>query len=168
MSENTAKIRLKIGRLEVEYEGKESFLQDGLFNLTEKLVGSYAEHQSAFPIDSSSTDTQSGSATNANREIDMSTNTIASRLGTTTGTDLVMAACTYLTLVQNMSSFSRQEILQQMKGATNYYKKNMASNLTKMLLQLVRDGLLLQGSGGNYALTAQEKHKAEKALDEHL
>ena len=168
MSEDTAKIRLKIGQLEVEYEGKESFLQDGLLNLTEKLVGSYAEHQSAFPIDSSSTDTQNGSVTNANREINMSMDTIASRLRVNTGTDLVIAACTYLTLVQKKDSFSRQQIHQQMKDAMSYYKESMASNLTKMLQKHVKDCHLNQRSGGTYALTAQEKHKAEKALDEHL
>lgn len=168
MSEDTAKIRLKIGPLEVEYEGKESFLQDGLFNLTEKLVGSYTEHQSAFPTDSSPTHTQSGSATNANCEIDMSMDTIASRIEANTGTSLVIAACTYLTLVKKINSFPRQEIHQHMKKATSYYKKSMASNLTKMLHQLVRESRLHQGSGGNYALSAQEKHKAEKALDKHF
>jgi hypothetical protein len=36
MAAETAKIRLKLGSMEIEYEGTEAFLRDDLFNLLEK------------------------------------------------------------------------------------------------------------------------------------
>lgn len=38
MAAETAKIRLKLGSMEIEYEGTEAFLRDDLFNLLEKAA----------------------------------------------------------------------------------------------------------------------------------
>ena len=161
MNEKTVKMRFKIDQLEIDYEGNESFLEDGLFNLIEKVGGFYAGHRSTFSIDSSPDDIQSESAKKTNQTIDLSTSTIASRLDVKSGPDLVMAACICLTLVKKKDSFTRQDIHDEMKGATSYYKTSMGSNLTKSLAVLVKSGRLNETSASTYALSAQEKSNAE-------
>ena len=168
MNEFSSKFRLKIGVLEIEYEGNESFLKDGLFNLMEKVSGLYTEHRSSLPINVSPTNEQIESEKSTNIEIDLSTSTIASRLEVKSGPDLVMAACICLTLVKKKSSFTRQDIHNEMKAATSYYKTSMGSNLTKSLEVHVKSGRLNETSASNYALSAQEKRNAEAKFDHKL
>jgi hypothetical protein len=51
MDAETAKIRLKLGAIEVEYEGKADFLQDGLLNVMKEIVGFYGEHKATIPVE---------------------------------------------------------------------------------------------------------------------
>ena len=51
MAAETAKIRLKLGSMEIEYEGTEAFLRDDLFNLLEKAASFVAEHGLSSDVD---------------------------------------------------------------------------------------------------------------------
>lgn len=164
MSDDTAKIRLKIGQLEVEYEGQASFLQDGLFNLMEKMVGFYAEHKASIPAAPPPAQTNGAGSTGSTSELGRSTNTIASHLNATTGTEVTVAAIAHLALVKKKGSFTRKEILDEMKGATTYYKANMSGNLTKILDGLVKGKRINQVGKGVYALSAVEKKALETKL----
>ena len=157
LSDDTAKIRLKIGQLEVEYEGRASFLQDGLFNLMEKMVGFYAEHKASILAAPLPAQTNGAGPTGSLGELGHSTNTIAGHLDVKTGPGLVIAAAAHLGLVEKKNTFTRQEINDEMKSATTYYKESMSGNLSKSLDTLVRDKRLNQTAKGVYALSATEK-----------
>ncbi len=162
MSDDTAKIRLKIGQLEIEYEGKSSFLQDGLFNLLEKTASFYAANKTSIPAEPAAhggpgTGSQGGG-------LDLSTSTIAAHVGGNTGAELAIAAAAHLGLVQGKDSFTRKEINNEMKGATTYYKITMTNNLSKSLETLVKNKRLNQVANGTYALSATEKHALEPKL----
>ncbi len=75
-----------------------------------------------------------------------------------------MAAATNLTLVENVNTFSRTDILAAMKKATSYYKASMGSNLTGTLKRLVKTNRLNENAANVYALTANEKKKMEELL----
>jgi hypothetical protein len=76
MDAETAKIRLKLGAIEVEYEGKADFLQDGLLNVMKEIVGFYGEHKATIPVEPLASATAAKPAAGA---VDLSTSTIASR-----------------------------------------------------------------------------------------
>ena len=168
MNENRAKIALKIGHLEVEYEGSESFLKEDIFRLMEKVIGFHAEHSTALSAALPQATTEDEDATVGQPEINMSTSTIATSLNAKSGPELAIAAAAYLTLVQNKGKFSRDEIHENMKNATSYYKRSMSNNLTSLLQRLVKNGRLNEISDGHYALSAPERKKMEKNLAEHV
>lgn len=164
MGDNTAKIRLKIGQLEIEYEGRASFLQDDLLNLMEKMVGFYTEHKAAIPADPPPAQTNGAGSTGSTGDLDHSTNTIATHLGAKSGPDLAIAAAAHLGLVKKKDTFTRKEIIGEMKSATTYYKKSMLANLSKSLDTLVKAQRLNQAAKGVYALSAPEKKVLETKL----
>lgn len=164
MSDDIAKIRLKIGQLEIEYEGCSSFLQDDLLNLMEKMVGFLAEHEAPIPTDSAPAQTNGAGSTGSTGELDHSTNTIATILGAKTGPDLVVAASAGLTLVQGKDRFSRKELLTEMKTATSFFKKTYSNNLSKYLEGLTNADRLRLVAKNTYAISANEKKKLETEL----
>ena len=164
MSEDTAKIRLKFGQLEIDYEGPLLFLQNYLSTFMKEAIILCENHNSIPPTDSVPVLEKVSTASNENKEIDLSTGTIASRTQAETGPDLVLAACAYLTFVEKKNEFSRKEILDEMKNAQNYYNQNMGSNLSQHLKSLVEKKSLNQLSSGSYALNAAKKAEMESLL----
>jgi hypothetical protein len=157
MEGESAKIRIKIGAIEIEYEGKASFLQDELLNLVQNLVGFYAEHKAAIPVDARPDEPEKNGSGGSSAQLDHSTNTIAGHLGAASGSDLAIAAAARLTFVKKQDKFTRKEIDTEMKSATTYYNKNMSSNLSSSLNTLVKGKRLNQIEKDVYALSASER-----------
>lgn len=79
---------------------------------------------------------KSENASNVSGEIDLHVNSVAERLHASSAPDVTMAAAAYLQLVKGKTSFSRTELLEAMREASNYYNENMRGNLTKTLKRL--------------------------------
>ena len=164
MSENTVKIRLKFDQFEIDYEGPLQFLQDSLSAFMKEVLVLYEDHKDIPPISPLSDTEKTQTTPNKDRKIDLSVDTIASHIQASTGPDLILAACAYLTFVENKNKFSRKEILDRMKDAQNHYKQSMGSNLSEYLKGLVEKKFLNQLSSGSYALNAAKKAEMEKEL----
>ncbi len=164
MDGESAKIRIKIGAIEIEYEGKASFLQDELLNLVQNLVGFYAEHKAAIPLDAPSEEAEKSGSGVASAQLEYSTNTIAGHLGAASGSELAVAAAARLTFVKKQDKFTRKDIDAEMKSATTCYSKNMSSNLSSSLNTLVKGKRLNQIEKDVYALSANEKATLEVKL----
>jgi len=163
MNGNTAKIRLKLGELEVECEGNELFLKNDLSNLLNTTANLLKECGIPPPFGSSPTSKETA-PTGGNSGIDLAVSTIASRMNAATAPDLAIAASTYLTLVKGKEKFSRKEIHTEMQNASGHYNSNMLSNLSPTLKRLVDRKRLNKAASGAYALTANERAKMEKLL----
>jgi len=161
------KLRIKLGGAEVEYEGSEDFLKTDLSSIIENL--------SLLPIASEVVPTtgsndirngqsDSGASHNGSSNLHLSTNHIAAKLHCKTGPELVIAACAYLSLVLDRPTFSRAEILENMKTATSYYEETYRKNLTAILIRLVRDDKLIGRSANTYALHSRLRHELEVQL----
>lgn len=168
MSENTIKIRLKIGQLEVEYEGDVSFTKNDLSNLVDTILGYYKQHETVLSNDLPSDYKGSGKSSDINHKTELSIKTIASRLKVKTGPDLVMAATGYLTLVKNKDVFTRGEIIEEMKKANPFYKQSHLKNLTGSINSLIKKGCLNETAKDSYSLTLQEKETMESKLAQDL
>ena len=95
----------------------------------------------------------------------MTTNTIASKLSVKTGNDLVIAACAHLTFVKGADTFTRSNILAEMKLASNYYKATMRKNLSNILKTLINQNKLLETAKDTYALEASLKTQLGSQLN---
>lgn len=152
---STSKIRIKYGQIEVEYEGSEEFLKAEM----PALLSVVAALQSP-PAPPSGTDTSvvSGtvvpSATSTPSGHQLTTNSIAAKIGAKSGSDLVRASAARLMIFGGKQTFTRPELTKEMRTATNYFKGTYLSNLSGTLSRLVSDNVLLESSPDVYALQA--------------
>lgn len=146
----TSKIRIKLGPIEVEYEGSETFLKEEL----PQLLSAVSELYSRSNIPKDVNPDGNPPASPSGGTLQGTTGTIAAKLTVKQGPDLILAAAARLHFVVGKQTFSRQEIIDEMKSATAYYKKTYLSNLTGYLNNLMKDGKLLEPSSGTYSLSA--------------
>jgi hypothetical protein len=160
----SAKLKVKLGHIEVECEGTEEFIKAEL----PALMKSFSELLEKVPVQlpplPAAIETN-GSARQANgKRIDLSLGTIATKLNCSTGPDLALAAAAFLTVVQAKDTFDRKEILACMQGASNHYKESYSSNMTKILASVVGDNKLIERASGVYALAASTRNQMEASL----
>jgi hypothetical protein len=160
MNDETAKIRLKIEAVEVEYEGRATFLKDDLANLMQNLMGFYQEHRAAIPTEPMAVLASGNNGSGATASLTLSTSTIAARLGGNTGPELAMAAAIHLAIIKRQDKFTRAEINAEMKTATAYYTANMTSNLSATLSTLIKKNKLNEVAAGVFALSENQKSSA--------
>lgn len=168
MSNSEAKIRIKVGSIEVDYEGDPSFLKDGLNDLIQSVsdIHSSLPQTPPAPSQAPASVQQSHPAANppAPSGLALSTKTIAARLDAKTGPELAICAMAHLELVKNLDRYERQSILDEMKTATGYYKSSMSGNNVKNVDSLVKSQRVTEVGTGIYCLSASERKKVEAAI----
>ena len=157
-----SKIRVKIGTIEVEYEGSQDYIKDGLQDLLETLLSSLPEDQLSEPVETEEPLSETPDPTKV--KLEMTTNAISAKLKVSSATDLIIAACAHLTFVKGADSFKRSNMLAEIKTATNYYKKSFTNNLSKYLGTLVKSGKIIERAKDTYALDSKERIRLEKEL----
>lgn len=153
-----SRIKVVLGALQLEYEGDQDFIENRLIAYISE-VSKLAVHQSAHAVA-----TPHSNDSPQNNEGAVSTNTIAQAISAKTGADLVLAAMARILIGKGRPSASRQEILDEMKEATTYYRDSYASNLSAYLDTLVRNKRANLVSRGFYALTAGERDNLYAAV----
>jgi hypothetical protein len=164
----TTRVRIRIGPIEVEYEGNEDFLRQELPNLISTVSSLY--YQSGLqltPSDQAAIPTRPQAVGRPQVTVPTATTaTIAEKLNCKTGPDLITAAAAHLTFVEQKDRFTRQEIIDDMKTATAYFKKSYVNNLSNYLKNLVRDEKLVEVRKDTYALKAETRKELEQQLVE--
>lgn len=159
----TAKMRIKMGPIEIDYEGSEDFLKQELPAI---LTAVSSLHKESGLVENSPPGANSGNGaagSNQTAPIGMSVTTISAKLGVKSGADLALAAAARLTR-GGSSSFSRQQLLDEMKAATGFYKTTIRSNLSNYLLTLVKEGKLQETAKDTYSLSMATKTEIEAKL----
>jgi len=158
MAENEAKIRIRLGQIEIEYQGAATFLQKDLLQTVKELLELQDLHPIALQAQSESDGTEDSSHVG---KLKHSTDTIANILGAKSGPELVMAAAAHLHFAKNKQTFTRHEIIDEMRTATGHMKDSYVANMTAYLkgLKGSKDQLRLM-SKDTYALS----NKAKQAL----
>jgi len=163
MSEEKTRLCVKLGGAEIEYEGGCQFLKDVIRPTVGKILGiveSRAELQPPMPM-YGSTEEMSSTPT---AEVSHSTSTIATLLGAKSASDLAIAAAAHLTFVQKKVRLSRQEILDEMKGATSFFKSSYVNNHSNSLKVLIKADRLRQLAPDVYSLSQREREELKKLI----
>ena len=145
--------RLKVGAVEVQLEGSSLSVADAkeLIGFVHDLYGNQpSEEAPAAKIKQSSTP-----AAPLNK---LHVNSVAKKLGAKSGPDLALAAAASLQVFQGMDDFSRADLLNEMKKATQYYKTSMTKNLSSIISSLLGDSFNQIGDV-KYSLTAGALYK---------
>ncbi|MCG8625480.1 MAG: hypothetical protein MJE68_26215 [Proteobacteria bacterium] len=132
-----AKIRVKSGNKEIEFEGPLSFIKNGLFDLVKQNTGAVGADTDA--IDQG-----------------ISVDVIVSKYnsGNLTGPKLAIFAMVKLRL-NGVVEVTRQEILKVMRDSDNY-KTSYRGDLAKGLKGLYKKGDIIKRDGGKYALSPEK------------
>lgn len=156
----TAKVRIKAGPVEFEYEGQtELGVADikELFSHIETLfkVPVLAEGGDAHAHPQSPTPTAAPQAPNGLAPLQkLHVNSVATKLKAKTGPEVAVAAAAALQIFDQKQSFTRIELLETMKKATMHYKDSMSGNLSNILSTLV-GSKFNQISDGVYSLSSE-------------
>lgn len=160
----SSRIRIKMGQIEVEYEGSHAFLKEDLLallsavvDLKQKAGGADLESEHGGVDELKKKDKAAATVTGT-------VGALAAKLNVSSGPDLIIAAAAKLTFVDGAETFSRPQLLTSIKTASNYYKKTYNNNLSAYLKTLQADQRLTEPSTNNFALTAAEKKKLEGLL----
>lgn len=142
------KLRLKVGDVELDYEGDEALIKTELQAILANVIsvvstasnGGRGEDYGVASNDTSGPAQAQGGSPGFQRTV---TNILV-KLGSKEQQDLVVAAAAYLTLVEGKGEFLRKDLLDAMKSATGYFKTNHSKNLSYLL-----DGLMKAGKINN-------------------
>lgn len=162
-----AKVRIKAGPVEFEYEGETELavadIKD-LFSHIETLfkVPILAEggESHASPQPPAAEQPKSNGNGLAQK---LHINSIATKLKAKTGPEVAVAAAAALQIFDQKQTFTRAELLETMKKATMHYKDSMSGNLSKALGTLV-ESKFNQVSDGVYSLTSDAYRDLEAQL----
>jgi hypothetical protein len=162
----TSKIHIKVGNLEIDFEGSEDFIKQDLLKTFEQITDIFDMKDFQIPDtqETGKTGEKLGGKSQGKSDIKGTTNSIAAKLGVKSGRDIVLAACAHLHFVKQSNTFDRTKILQSMKLATSYYKESHRSNLVNNLNTLIRQQKLNEISKGTYALPAKMIKELEGRL----
>jgi len=161
----TNRIRVKMGSIEIEYEGSEEFLKNELLKFISSI--SDIQRESGLIAEGEKTDMlteKEGEKITPPSLLKLTTQTIASKLHTKTGPDLVMAACAHLAFSKGKQSFTRQEILDDMKSDSSHFKKSYSNNLSSYLESLIKGGKLNGVAKDTYALNDSAAEDLRKRI----
>lgn len=158
----TSKMHIKAGSVEIKFVGSEEYIKDQLPNLI-KLLHSLSPSVKSVGKEKSAA--LSASTDAAKKGIQMTTETIAMKLGGSRPRDLILASCAYVAFNKNVNILSRNDIHAAAKSVS-YYKESIGKNLTSLLRGLVKDGYLVERSKDKYAFQAKEKEKIKAVLYE--
>lgn|SRR5262249_30777848 len=159
----TSKIRIRMGEIEVEYEGTEDFLKKELPDLLSAVSELYRKKAD---VQNEADGPANGSRKGSTAATAGTTATIAGRLRAKVGNgrDLMIAAAARLSLVNGNETFTRKELLAEARSASAYYRDTINNNLSTTLARLVRAGDFNEVSPGNYSLSANKREELETAL----
>jgi hypothetical protein len=159
----TSKLRVKLGRIELEFEGSEDFIKQELMTVLAQ-VKTLGAAMDSLQDDEDDGNGDGDTKSKAKADPTLTTSTIAATLQVSSGPELVIAALARLCIVSGAAKASRKEIIVEMKTATAYFNDNYVGNLTSSLKGLITSKRINDLGSGNYTLSATERTALEPKI----
>ncbi|WP_139212920.1 hypothetical protein [Pseudomonas sp. NFR09] len=166
----TSKIKIKLGAIEIEYEGSESFLKEELPQLLGAVSELYQKSHATLGVvastSSSEIKNEVGLLTTTSQKLKTTTGALAARLQVKSSADLIIAAAAKLTFDDGLQVIPAGRLLEEIKSAPSYYKASYGTNFVRSLGVLVKSGKLNEPTKNNYALTSKLVSELESRIAE--
>ena len=156
------KIHIKVGNLEIGYEGSEEYIRNDLLSTVKKVKDMFGIDE--IPQIPTETQMQVQPPQPTGKQIQGTVANISAKLGVKNGPELVMATAAYLTMVEQCGQFTRKQIIDNMKTASSYFKASYVSNLSQHLNNLVKKGMINEVAKDTYALPVSSITEMESKL----
>ena len=157
-------LSIKVGALEVSYDGDQGYIDKGLLDLVREL-GALPLAASPPPPNPTPQDA-APEAGKGSPAVGHTTSQIAAVTTIKSGGDMALAAAAHLTLAKGQATFTRAELYDEMKGANGFVTASHLKNLTPALGLLVKNKRLTPVSKDRYSLPAGVKKEFEMKLSE--
>jgi hypothetical protein len=144
----TAKFRMQVRGVQIEWEGEASFLKDEIPTIVEKVVNAVRQ----LP-DHDASENESASAESKKTSRKFTTATMASKTKPESASQLFITALAKLQLSDGLDPASRNRIHDEMKTVSSVYNPNMLGNLTKTIKLLMDNGSINEPATGEYSLS---------------
>jgi hypothetical protein len=154
----SAKIHIKVGGIEIDYEGDSAFLEKDLLKMVQELQ-KVAPTAFAGALHGSSAGGKPPTGAQT-----LTTKSIATKLSAKSGSDVAEAAVAHLAIIKGMATFKRSDINDAMKSAAGIYKSTMTSNLSAIIQTLLNQDTLVETGTDTYALTPAAESKLKERL----
>ncbi len=157
---NISKIRIRVGDVEVDFEGPQSFVEDGLIQLVMEVTSTKP---------SSKPNWQSDADSGSNEkvldivpgEIDgyagITMNALCKKLDVKNETDLVVASAVMISIIGDAETFTIKDINTFAKKATSYVGKYFVSNSSKKITTLTKNDRFREPKDGVYTFSPNER-----------
>ena len=89
---------------------------------------------------------------------------LAAKLGCASGSDLIVAAAAFLAFNKKKDKFNRRQLLNEMKVAEPFYKKNYSRNLSAYIKSLLKSEKLVSPSKNSFGLNPSFRAELEAKL----
>ncbi len=142
----SCKFRIHSNQVEVEYEGSETFAVERLLPAIERLTTAKLGVNTGSSPDSSA-GASSVEAPPVQEGPHPTTREIAEKIEVEDWSFLVLAACYHLSVVRNLGSYSKEQILEQMLLGPDCSRHEMDHALHRILKELEKNGKLSQKEG---------------------
>lgn len=155
------RIKLKVGKIEMEFEGSNSTFEQKIEPILTDLLAFAKSNFDAADLENAQPD---GEVKPKGAIPTMTVKSVAGKLGANSGSDLLYAAIASLVVIKQKETFSRQEVNDEMKGAVGYYKTSYTSNLSNYIDTLCKQGTIIETAKDNYAVQDSARVAMEQKL----
>lgn len=162
------RIRVKMGQIEIECEGSEKFLEKELVSILSAISDFYqsapSELKQAQVSDPISVPNTEKNTQQSAQNFDLAINSVATKLGATKGSDLLLAAMARLTFGENKDVFSDAEIKAELKLATQHKSATALKHFTVYMKSLCGAEKIYDKGSAGFALSANTRQELSAQL----
>lgn len=144
-----AKVVLKCGDIQIDYDGPEDFLKAELA----ALVKATMELRAVAKMEHKHGHAAAGAVSGTGGAGPASVSMVAQQMGANSGSKLIMAAAISLAR-EGSESFTKKQLRERMRDAKSYYKGSYMNNFDNYVARLSKSGKLNHLGSENYALPA--------------
>lgn len=157
------RMRIKLGAVEIDYEGDSEFARSGVMDLLKDVLA-LAPSSTKQPklTDEGADPPAMHFGTDDGGTVTVAT--IAAHFEPQGGQDLVLCALAKLQVLEGAPHASKDEIWECLKGATGYFKVSMNKNFTRDLGRMVKRKKINEVATNTYSLTAVTRRELEAKL----
>ena len=153
---------LKVGNVEIRFGGSEKMFDSKIEPIVKDLI-QFGKTSTA-EIRVNEVERSVASAGGKSSLPTMTVKSVAAKFGAASGSELLYAAVASLATLKKKETFTRQELNDEMKQATGFYKTSYSSNLSNYIDTLCKEGTIIETSKDTYAAQAAALANMEQRL----
>lgn len=138
-------VKVSIGATALEYRGESDFFLEHIKGYLDQ-VNSALTNSKPTEID--------GKPTKLEEMPAMTVKAVASKFSAASGPELALASLAQLGIIEGRETISRRELLEAMRSAVGYFKPSYASNLSKIIGGLEKEGIIIEIGKEKYSIGA--------------
>lgn len=154
-------LRVKAGSVEIEYEGDSAFAEEHVLDTVRAIVADRGNLSESHGGGAAMGNSENSAPPSPKFENYLSTSEIAGKLHAKSCSELASAAAASLTFFGDRDTFTRHELLAEMRTVKSVFTPHMPGNLWKALQTLKKKQVLHESAKDVFALKPKARQELE-------